>query len=71
MNYLITEMELLGLCINISEVKHLLAKVNSDCTVDHLALVYIKSTKTEPGIAKIKRRLEVLNAYQFNLYFMK
>ena len=28
MNYLITEIELLGLCVNINQFKHLLAKVD-------------------------------------------
>ena len=38
-NYSITEVELLGLCVNISQFKYQLAKVNIDCTVDHLCCV--------------------------------
>ena len=36
-NHLITELELLGLHVNIHQFKHLLAKVDFDCSVDHLA----------------------------------
>ena len=47
MNYLITELELLGLCVNISQLKHLHAKTDFDCIVDHLGLTYIMKIKTE------------------------
>ena len=33
-NWPVKELELLGLCVNISQFKHLLAKVDFDCTVD-------------------------------------
>ena len=36
--YSIIELELLGLCVNISRFKYLFAKVDFDCTVDHLVL---------------------------------
>ena len=39
--------------------------------VDHLALVHISKSKTEPATPRIKRLLEVLSAYSFNLYYMK
>ena len=39
--------------------------------VDHLALVHILKSKTEPATARIKRLLEILSAYSFNLYYMK
>ena len=50
---------------------NLLAKVDFDCTEDHLALTYIMKSKTELASARIKRLLEVLSAYSFNLYNMK
>ena len=56
------ELELLGLCVNINQLKHLLEKVDFDCTVDHLPLTYIIKSKTEPTSARIKRLLEVLSA---------
>ena len=44
---------------------------NFDAIVDHLALVHILKSKTEPATSRIKRLLEVLSAYSFNLYYMK
>ena len=59
-NYSIKELELGGLCANFSQFKHLLTRVDFDCTVHHLALTYILKSKTEPGNVTIKRLLEVL-----------
>ena len=50
---------------------HLLKKVDFDTIVDHLALVHILKSKTEPVTLRIKRLLEVLSAYSFILYYMK
>ena len=36
-----------------------------------MALVHILKSKTEPATPRIKRLLEVLSAYSFNLYYMK
>ena len=60
-----------GLAINITSFTHLLKKVDFDPIVDHLALVHILKSKTEPAIPRIKRLLEVLSVYSFNLYHMK
>ena len=60
-----------GLAINITSVAHLLKKVDFDAIVDHLALVHILKSKTEPATSRIKRLLEVLSAYSFNLYYLK
>ena len=70
-NYSITELEMCGLAINITSFTHLLKKVDFDGIVDHLALVHILKSKTEPATPRIKRLLEVLSAYSFNLYYMK
>ena len=59
------------MAINITSFVHLLKKVNFDAVVDHLALVDILKSKTEPATPRIKRLLEVLSAYSFNLYYMK
>ena len=45
-NYLVTE--LLGVHVNISHFKHLPAKVNCDCSLYHLTLIYIIKSRTEP-----------------------
>ena len=60
-----------GLAINNASCAHLLKKVDFDAIVDHLALVHILKSKTEPATPRIKRLLEVLSAYSFNLYYMK
>ena len=70
-NYSITELEVCGLAINIASFAHLLKKVDFDAMVDHLALVHILQSKTEPATPRIKRLLEVLSAYSYNLYYMK
>ena len=53
-NYSITELGVLGLCVNISQFKHLLVKVNFDGTEDYLAFTYIMENKTEPASVIIK-----------------
>ena len=58
----------MGLCLNISQFKHLLAKVDFDFKVDHLALIYIIKSNQKNKNSKL---LEVLSAYLFNLYYMK
>ena len=70
-NYSITELEMCGLAINIASFAHLLKKVDFDAIVDHLAFVHILKSKTESATPRIKRLLEVLSAYSFNLYYMK
>ena len=47
-----------------------LKKVDFDAIVDHLAFVHMLKSKVEPATPRIKRLLEVLNAYSFNLYYM-
>ena len=57
--------------INIASFVHLLKRVDFDAIVDHLALVHILKSKTEPATTRIKRLLEVFSAYSFNLYYIK
>ena len=64
-NYCITELEMCGLDINITSFAHLLKKVDFDALVDHLTLVHILKSKTEPTTPRIKRLLDVLSAYSF------
>ena len=66
-NYSITELEMCGLAINITSFTHLLKKVDFDAIVDHIALVHILKSKTEPATPIIKRLLEVLSAYSKEL----
>ena len=69
-NYSITELEMCGLAINIVSFAHLLRKVDFDAVVDHLAITQIMRSKVELATNRIKRLLEVLSAYSFNLYYI-
>ena len=42
-----------------------------DDIVDHLALTHIIKSKVEPTTTRIKRLLELISSYSFNLYYMK
>ena len=70
-NYYITELEMCGLAMNITTYSHLLRKVDFDAVVDHLAITHIMRSKAEPATTRIKRLLELLNPYSFNLYYIK
>ena len=70
-NYLITELEMCGLAINIVTFSHLLKKVDFDAVVDHLAIIHIMRSKAEPTTTRIKRLIELLSLYSFNLYYIK
>ena len=70
-NYSITELEMCGFAINIASFAHLLRKVDFDAVVDHLAITQIMRSKVKPATNRIKRLLEVLSAYSFNLYYIK
>ena len=70
-NYSITELEMCGLAINIATFSHILRKVDFDAVVDHLAITHVMKSKTEPATNRIKRLLEVLSSYSFNLYYIK
>ena len=70
-SYSITELELCGFAINIASFSHLLKRVDFDAIVDHLALTHIIKSKVEPTTTRIKRLLELISSYSFNLYYMK
>ena len=70
-SYFITELELCGLAINIASFAHLLKRVDFDAIADHLALTHIIKSKVESTTARIKRLLELISSYSFNLYYMK
>ena len=70
-NYSITELEMCRLAMNIAMFSHLLKKVDFDAVVDHLAITHIMRSKAEPATTRIKRLLELLSPYSFNLYYIK
>ena len=70
-SYSITELELCRLAIDIASFSHLLKRVDFDAIVDHLALTHIIKSKVKPTTTRIKRLLELISSYSFNLYYMK
>ena len=70
-NYLIKELEMCSLAINIASFAHLLKRVDFDAIVDHLAITHIMRSKMEPATNRIKRLLEILSSYSFNFYYIK
>ena len=67
----ITELELCGLAINIGSFSHLHKRIDFDAIVDHLALTHIIKSKVELATTRIKRLLELISSYSFNLYYME
>ena len=70
-NYSITELEMCGLAMNIATFSYLLKKVDFYAIVNHLAITHIMRSKAEPATTRIKRLLELLSPYSFNLYYIK
>ena len=70
-SYSIPKLELCRLAIIIASFLHLLKRVDFDAIIDHLALTHIIKSKMEPVTARIKRLLELISSYTFNLYYMK
>ena len=70
-NYSITELELCGLAINIASFSHLLQRVDFDAITDHLSLTHIIKSKAEPATISMKRIVELISSYLFNLYYIK
>ena len=60
-----------GLAINIASFVYLLKRVDFDALVEHIALTHIIKSEAEPTTTRIKRLLEVLSSYSFNLYYIK
>ena len=50
---------------------HLTCVKDFDAVVDHLAITHIMRSKMEPATNRIKRLLEILSSYSFNLYYIK
>ena len=70
-NYSITELEMCRLAMNIVTFLLLLKKDDLDAVVDHLAITHIMRSKAEPATTRIKRLIELLSPYSFNLYYIK
>ena len=70
-NYSVTELEMCSLAINIASFVHLLKRVDFNAIVDHLALTDIIKIKAECTTTRMKKLLEVLSSYSFNVYYIK
>ena len=64
-------MELCGLAVNTASFSHLLKRVDSNAIMDHLSLTHIIKCKAEPATIRMKRLLELISSYSFNLYYIK
>ena len=49
----------------------MLKRVDFNAVVDHLSLTHITKSKAEPATVRIKRLLELISSYSFNLYYLK
>ena len=49
----------------------MLKRVDFDAIIDHLSLTHIIKSKAEPATIRIKRLLELISPYSFNLYYIK
>ena len=69
-NYSFTELQLCQLAINVASFSHLLKRFDFLAIVDHLSLTHIIKSKAEPSTIRIKRLLELVSSYSFNLYYI-
>ena len=69
--YSISELELTGVLANVAVFKHLLRNANFHVYCDHSALVHILKAKREPPTLRLKKLIENLSEYKFDIYFLK
>ena len=70
-NYSITELELCGLAINIASFSHLLKRVDLMLSWIIWHKQILSEVKQSLSTMRIKRLLELISSYSFNLYYMK
>ena len=49
----------------------LVKRVDINAIMDHLSFTHIVKSKAEPATVRIKRLLELISSYSFNLYYVK
>ena len=69
--YSISELELTGDMANVVAFKHLLRNANFHVYCDHSALVHILKAKRELPTLRLKKLIENLSEYKFDIYFLK
>jgi hypothetical protein len=70
LRFSVSELELAGLYLNIHAFRSLLAGVEFKVFTDHISLVNILKSKTEPSTLRIKKYVEKLSSYAFDLNYM-
>ena len=69
--YSISELELTGIYANVTAFKHLLRNSNFTLYCDHSALVHIMNGKKEPPTLRLKKLIENLSDYNFDIKFLR
>ena len=69
--YSISELELTGIYANVTAFKHLLRNSNFTLCCDHTALVHIMNGKKEPPTLRLKKLIENLSDYKFDIKFLR
>ena len=69
--YSISELELTGIYANVTAFKHLLRNSNFTLYCDHSALVHIMNEKKEPPTLRLKKLIENLSDYKFDIKFLR
>ena len=67
----ISELELTGIYANVTAFKHLLRNSNFALYCDHSALVHIMIGKKEPPTFRLKKLIENLSDYKFDIKFLR
>ena len=70
-NYGITELEMMGLLVNMKNWEFYLGKKDFDAAVDHRAIPNIMKLKELPATDRIIRLLQGLSRLNFHLYYVK
>ena len=69
--YSIIELELTGICANVIAFKHSLRNYNFTLYCDHSVLVHIMNGKKEPPTLRLKKLIENLSDYKFDIKFLR
>ena len=69
--YSISELELTGIYASVTAFKHLLRNSNFTLYCDHSALVHIMNGKKEPPTLRLKKLIENLSDYKFDIKFLR
>ena len=69
--YSISELELTAIYANVLAFKHLLRNVHFTLYCDHSALVHIMNGKKEPPTLRLKKLIENLSDFKFDIKFLR